>query len=195
MSEASYTLVGKYVDLRPLTTEDAATTLRWRNSLRARYLNRGADSVEQQKIWIAARPKSELNFIIQLKSGDPVGMLSLVEIDLYNLRAETGRFLIGEEDEVKGIPVAVESMSLLYELAFDSMGLQRLYGTVAANNGLMVKWQKYLGMKEEGRLRSHYLMDGAYQDAICLGILKSEYDSVFLPRSKVLMSAAAMSVS
>jgi RimJ/RimL family protein N-acetyltransferase len=44
-------------------------------------------------------------------------------------------------------------MKLLYELAFDRLAC--CGGIIAANNTLMIKWQKYLGMKEEGRLRQH----------------------------------------
>ena len=50
-------------------------------------------------------------------------MLSLIGIDRVNAHAESARFLIGEEDAVKGIPVAVEAMKLLYALACDELGL------------------------------------------------------------------------
>ncbi|MCG5247846.1 GNAT family N-acetyltransferase [Methylorubrum extorquens] len=186
----SFTAIsGVYVNLRPLSVEDADLTLQWRKAERARHLNLGAQSVEEQARWIQARPSSEYNYMIQLKSGAAVGMLSLVDIDKRNMRAETGRFLIGEEEQVKGRPVAVEAMGLLYDLAFNTLDLHRLYGLVAANNNLMIKWQKYLGMKEEGRLRDHYRSEDGFQDAVALGILKSEYESVFLPRSKALMAA------
>lgn len=190
MTGAEEVLVGRHVDLRPLAASDADLTFRWRNSARAGLLNQGAGSVEQQARWIEDRPQSERNYVIALKSGEAVGMLSLVDIDLHNSRAETGRFLIGEEERVKGVPAAVEAMALLYDLAFNRLGLSRLYGTVAAANTLMIKWQKFLGMKEEGRLRHHYNIGGEFQDAVCLGILKGEYEAEFLPKAKVLMTVA-----
>jgi len=170
--------------------EDAEMTLRWRQAERAALLNRGAQTVAEQAAWIAARPPSEYNFVIELlATGRPVGMLSLTDIDLVHRRAEPGRFLIGETEAVQGIPVAVEAMKLLYELAFDRLALIRVYGTVAADNPLMLKWQKYLGMKEEGRLRSHYFLNGRFQDAICLGLLVAEYRAVTLPRMRALIAA------
>jgi diamine N-acetyltransferase len=78
-------------------------------------------------------------------------------------------------------------MKLLYDLAFNYFNLQRVYGTVASDNKLMIKWQKYLGMKEEGRLRQHYFIDGRFQDAVCLGILAEEYQKVAKPRMLALM--------
>jgi RimJ/RimL family protein N-acetyltransferase len=188
MSRQDQSLVGQYVDLRPLKPDDAEITLQWRRSNRARYLNEGAASVEQQANWISNRPISEYNWIIQLKDGSPIGMLSLVDIDERNSRAETGRFLIGDEEKAKGVPAAVEAMGLVYDFAFNTLGLNRLHGMISSDNTLMVKWQKYLGMVEEGRLREHYRTEDNAQDAVVLGILRAEYLSVFIPRARALMS-------
>lgn len=183
-------LEGEFVNLRPLRTQDAALTFGWRRAQRAKFLNQGAASVEQQAAWIAARPASEHNFIIELKNGHPVGMLSLTGIDGANRHAEPGRFLIGDEAAAQGVPAAVEAMKLLYELAFDRLGLVRVCGIVAANNTLMVKWQKFMGMKEEGRLRNHLCQDGQFQDAVFLGLLADEYRRTALPRMNLLIAAA-----
>lgn len=184
------TIHGEFVNLRPLRAEDAELTLAWRRSDRAALLNRGADSAEQQAAWIRSRPASERNFVIELSDGTPVGMLSLIGIDGENRHAESARFLIGDEDAVKGVPAAVEAMKLLYELAFGELGLERVWGTIASDNKLMIKWQRYLGMKEEGRLRRHYHLNGAFQDAVCLGLLADEYREMARPRMEALIAAA-----
>lgn len=183
-------LKGEFVNLRPLEVSDAELTFGWRASSRAKFLSRGAATPEQQAAWIAARPPSEYNFIIELKNRRPVGMLSLINIDSENRHAEPGRFLIGDEAAAKGLPVAAESMLLLYELAFDRLELVRLCGIVAENNHLMIKWQKYLGMIEEGRLRKHLIQDGTFYDAVVLSLLLDEYQTVALPRLRALMVAA-----
>src|SRR5688500_16589019 len=76
------TVRGEFVALRPLSVSDADVTHEWRHAERAAYLNQSAATVEDQARWIAGRPASELNYIIELASGAPVGMLSLVSIDL-----------------------------------------------------------------------------------------------------------------
>lgn len=183
-------LIGDFVSLRHLHIDDAELTLCWRSSERASMLNAGASNLEGQIEWIKARPANEHNFIIQLTNGIPVGMLSLVGINSVNRHAETARFLIGEEEATRGIPVAVEAMKLIYKFAFDELNLMRLFGTVASGNSLMIKWQKYLGMKEEGRMRNHYFIDGKWQDAIILGLMFDEYRTQSLPRMNALISAA-----
>jgi diamine N-acetyltransferase len=180
-------LTGRYVVLRPLRTEDAEVTLGWRLSERAGLLNAGASSTEDQAAWIASRPGDELNFMIELRSGRPVGMLSLIEIDEIHRRAVPARFLIGEPDLVRGVPVAVEALKLLYELAFDRLGLHRIHGTVVAENRQMLKLHLYLGMKEEGRLREHQFIAGRYHDIVCVGMMESEYRTVAVPRMSALI--------
>jgi diamine N-acetyltransferase len=183
-------LEGEFVNLRPLRASDATITFQWRTASRARLLNTGASSVDLQEGWIKIRPSSEFNYIIELKNEKPLGMVSLIDIDHRNRHAETGRFLIGDENAARGIPAAVEAMKLLYELAFDTLELVRIYGSVASGNTLMVKWQKYLGMREEGRMRRHYYIDDKWQDAIILGLLAEEARSVSYPRMNALIAAA-----
>ena len=187
MSRSNTVLRGKYVTLRPLRVDDAELTLAWRQGDRTAFLNRGAETVTEQRAWIESRPDNELNFVIELGSGPPVGMISLIDIDMVHLRAEPARFLIGEPDAVRGVPAAIESMKLLYQLAFDELKLRRIHGMVASDNVLMVKWQKFLGMREEGRLRCHYLLGGHFQDAVCLGLLEDEYRTIALPRMNALI--------
>lgn len=188
----SVTLTGEFVNLRPLCVADAALTFSWRHGKRAKLLHEGPGSVEQQEAWIGARPASEYNFIIELKNGRAVGMLSVVGIDRLNRHAEPARFLIGEADAVKGIPAAVEAMKLLYEFIFDQLDVVRVWGTIAAENIQMITWQKYLGMKEEGRLRRHCFINGHFQDNILLGLLVEEYREVTLPRMNALMAASTL---
>jgi len=117
-------------------------------------------------------------------------MISLIGIDTVHKRAEPARFLIGEPAAVKGVPAAVEALKLLYQLAFDDLKLQRVYGTVAADNHLMIKWHKSMGMQEEGRLRQHLFLDGHFQDAVCVGLLEDEFRTLTLPRMNALIRSS-----
>jgi RimJ/RimL family protein N-acetyltransferase len=184
-------LSGEFINLRALNTNDAEATFKWRKSQRAKFLNSGASTLEQQRLWIAARPSSEFNFIIELKrKSAAVGMISLTNIDKENLHAEPGRFLIGEEDLVRGIPAAVEAVKLIYEFAFYELGLIRLYGVIAANNLLMIKWHKYMGMKVEGQLRNHLKQGDIFRDGILIGLLVEDFQKVTLPRANLLIALA-----
>lgn len=187
---ADITLEGEFVSLRPLAVADAAMTLAWRQGVRAVHLNATPPSVERQAKWIASRPISEYNFIIELKDGRSVGMVSLTGINTIHRHAEPGRFLIGDEEAVRGVPAAVEAMKLVYELAFDKLELQRVHGSVASDNTFMIKWQKFMGMTEEGRLRNHFFMNGKFQDAVLFGMLAEEYRAKAQPKMETFIKAA-----
>jgi len=185
-------LEGQYVRLRPLTVEDAAMTQRWRTGGRARLLNRGATTVDEQRTWIAARPDNEYNFIQVVKATEqPVGMISLVDVDLVHRRAEPAHFLIGEEAAVKAskAPIALEATLLLYNLAFDTLKLHRIYGPISSDNKKMLAYHLYLGMSEEGRLRDHYWLNGKWSDAVMIGMLESEYRTIALPKLRKIIGA------
>lgn len=175
------TLVGRYVTLRPLTVEDAEITQAWRTGGRALLLNKGAQTVAEQAAWIADRPDSEIDWV-QVVDGQPVGMIALVDIDMAHRRAEAGHFLIGEPDLVKGKPVAFEATRLMYEYAFDTLGLHRLWGILSAENDKMLRWNLLMGMQEEGRLRDYYFLSDHWQDGVFLGLSEDDYRTVTLPR-------------
>lgn len=188
-------LVGEFVNLRPLSVDDAELTFGWRLGARAMLLNQGAQSIEHQAEWITSRAANEYNFIIETAQGRPVGMLSLAAIDHVNRTGEPGRFLIGDEEAARGIPAAAEATKLLYELAFDRLGLRRVWGMVASDNVRMIKWQTYLGMTQEGRLRQHLYINGCLQDAVLFGLLDSEYRRVTLSRLNALVAVARLAVA
>jgi len=183
------TLEGEFVRLRPLEVTDAEMTLGWRTSQRAAHLNAGSQTLDEQARWIASRPESEYNFVIELRDGRPVGMVSVTGLDERHGTCEPGRFLIGDEAAVRGTPAAVESMKLIYELVFERLGLRRIHGTIVSENTLMIKWQKFLGMREEGRMRQHFFVNGRYQDCVIFGMLADEFRRDALPRMKALIAA------
>jgi RimJ/RimL family protein N-acetyltransferase len=142
-------LKGRYVTLRPITPDDAEITQKWRTSGRAYLLNKGAQTVKEQRAWIMSRPASEIDWIQEV-DGKPVGMIALVDIDHVHSRAEAGHFLIGEPELVLGKPVAAEATRLLYEYAFDFLHLHKVYGILSAENEKMIVWNKFLGMVGKG---------------------------------------------
>ena len=172
----SNVLVGRFVTLRLIAESDAEITFRWRNLERAKFLGGAPNDVEQQVSWIKGRPENEFNYVIESNhSSKRVGMLSLLDVDLKNSNAQSGRFLIGEESEVAGFPVAAEAMLLLHRFAFYDLDLNRVYGFIASTNLQMIRWQKYFGMVVEGTWREHLMLAGTPTDAVLMGMLKNEF--------------------
>jgi RimJ/RimL family protein N-acetyltransferase len=106
-------------------------------------------------------------------------MLSLINIDKFHLNAESSRFLIGDEERCKGLPIAAESMLLLYKFAFEMLDLHRVYGYISSENLQMIKWQRYMDIKHEGIWLSHINVGNcSFKDAHLFGINKVEFESI-----------------
>jgi RimJ/RimL family protein N-acetyltransferase len=175
-------LKGDITTLRSITIEDAALTFAWRSSARARFLQQGSNTVDEQRAWIDAKLKtSELNFIIEY-SDRAVGMIALLDINHLHKSAQAGRLLVGEEEFVGKAPVAFEAERLLYDYAFDVLHLHKIYGDIMEDNHGMLKTKFYLGFKQDGILRDHYVYDGVFKNTVAVSILEDEYREVCRPK-------------
>lgn len=175
-------LSGNLATLRPITEDDAEITLAWRQSNRAKFLQRGAKTNEEQRAWIVSRlKKDELNFVIEYKD-KPVGMIALHDINQTHKSLQMGRLLIGDEQWVGKAPVAFEAEVLLCDYAFDILKMHKMYGDVMEDNHGMLKTRSYLGYKQDGVLRDHYNYDGVYKNTVAISLLEEEYRSVCRPK-------------
>lgn len=175
-------LKGSVATLRSITEGDAEITLKWRQSNRAKLLQRGAKTVEEQRAWIAAKLKTnELNFIIEYLD-KPVGMIALHDINHVHNSVQMGRLLIGEEEWVGKAPVAFEADLMLCDYAFDVLKMHKIYGDVMEDNHGMLKTRFYLGYKQDGILRDHYMYDGVYKNTVAVSLLEDEYRATCRPK-------------
>jgi RimJ/RimL family protein N-acetyltransferase len=181
-------LQGSVVILRPLTVDDAELTLCWRQGQRAKFLQRGAQSVEMQKAWIAEREKAgDLNLIMEYQR-QPVGMIALLDINLRHKTAQMGRLLIGEPKTVGSAPVAFDADLLLCDYAFDTLDMHKIYGDIMEDNVAMIRTRLYLGYKQDGILRDHYVYDGVYKNTIAVSLLEHEYRQICRPKLTQLIN-------
>lgn len=181
-------LKGSIATLRPITEGDAEITLKWRQGSRAKLLQRGAKTVEEQKAWIAAKLKTnELNFIIEYRE-KPVGMIALHDINQIHKSVQMGRLLIGEEEWVGKAPVAFEADLMLCDYAFDVLKMHKIYGDVMEDNHGMLKTRFYLGYKQDGILRDHYMYDGVYKNTVAVSLLEDEYRRTCRPKLAQLIA-------
>jgi RimJ/RimL family protein N-acetyltransferase len=180
-------LEGKLVRLRPLTPADAEITWRWRQGERAKYLNRGARTVEEQRAWILRNQgEGEFNFIMEYQ-GEPVGTISIYGINQQHKSALIGRLIVGEDGRVGNAPVAAEAELLICDYIFRDLGLHKIHGDIVEDNVGVVKFRAYLGYHQDGVLRDHFWDGTAYRNMIAVSLLDKEYFSQCRPRLVALI--------
>ena len=96
----------------------------------------------------------------------------LIGCDADNRRAEAGYWL-GEPYWGRGY--ATEALGALLAFAFTTLELNRVGARHFGSNPASGRVMEKCGMRREGVLREYILKNGAFEDAVCCGILKSEW--------------------
>jgi diamine N-acetyltransferase len=184
---------GEFILLKAISEEDALDVYRWRTSESGMYLNQPTDyDVESQRQWIKnkAHSESEINFIIYAKeSNEKVGMISILDIDNKNRRAEVGRLLLDVKYLSVSNPFGLEALKITYNIVLNKWGFNKIYGSISAVNVKMINLQRYLGMEEEGVLRNHLLYDGNFVDLHLFSLFAAQINSKYLPRINFLLKS------
>ena len=143
-------LESERIILRPITAEDTADILRWRNSphVMEHFIIREPLTEETHRRWLEEKVAKGLSeqFIIVLKeNGKAIGTQYYQRIDREKLSAEFGIF-IGEKDEM-GKGYGPEVLELAIKHARDDMGLKSIELRVIADNEAAYKLYSGYGFK------------------------------------------------
>jgi len=110
---------------------------------------------------------------IVLKS-DPrvIGTCTLYAWNREHRRAELGFAL---KPSLWGQGLASEAVDRVVDFGFDELGLHRLEADSDPRNTASIRILMKLGFREEGYLRERYLIGGEAQDAVFMGLLRTEW--------------------
>lgn len=105
--------------------------------------------------------------------GRPAGFLSLIGLTGPHRRAQWGWYIGDPEARGRGAGRAAQALGL--DLAFDTLGLAKVWSEVFADNDTALKAQAAAGFRREGYLVKHYLKNGEFRDCVMLAILAEEW--------------------
>lgn len=101
-----------------------------------------------------------------------LGTISLKDIDMQSLNAE---FAISMRSAAQGQGMATEATKELLRIAFEEIGLQRVYLNVISDNERAVHLYEKCGFVYEGEFRNHIKIRGEMKSLKWYGILKEEF--------------------
>lgn len=190
-SKFQKTLSGNHVMLRKVEVSDAPAIYSWRSGRSGRFLRHPEGySVKMQEDWIKSRSDKEINYIIQdSKTSENVGMISIYNVDDFDLVAEVGRLLLSDKYLAQSNPYGLESLLITYDYVLNTMNFRKITGIIAAPNKSMVKLQLFLGMKQEGYLEKHTLIGSDFEDLHILSIFKEQFNSVYRKKINFLLKS------
>ena len=109
-----------------------------------------------------------------IKANDqPVGIVSLNDIDYINSRAMLGLYIGSKSENNKGI--GTTAATIILDFAFNGIGLNRVGLEVINNNLNAIRVYTKIGFVKEGTKRKYYFSNGKYLDVNCMSILRSEF--------------------
>lgn len=170
-------IVGKKVILRAMEPEDMELYREMANDPETERLLGGWSfpiAKQEQMSWYekAAVDKKNLRFTIVIKeTGEPIGMLNLVDIDWKNGSAFHGIRL----SKNKGKGYGTDAVMTLMRYAFEELRLVRLDGSFIDFNLPSQGLYKKCGWTIEGTKKKAIYREGKHYDLLIAGIIDDDY--------------------
>ena len=174
-------LQGQAVRLRPLEETDVPLLTRWYGNPDIRHwlhLSEDSDDMltedahRERYERLRADPARAL-WRIDTLDGQPIGSLTLFDINRVHGRAELG-VMIGEKDRwARGYGTDAIRLALRY--AFDHLGLRKVYLITDEDNERGIRCYEKCGFVREGLLRAHRLRRARPVNMLTMGALREDF--------------------
>jgi RimJ/RimL family protein N-acetyltransferase len=147
----------------------------------ARYLyweprSRAEATASLQKKMAATRIEREGEIlslaVTPLSGGSPVGDLTLVYSSAVHAQAEIGYIF---HPAVHGRGWATEAVRALVDLAFDGLGVHRVFGQIDGRNAASGAVLERLGLRREAHLVENEWVKGTWTDEVIYAVLAREW--------------------
>ena len=158
--------------LRPLAAHDLPLTLGWRNTPEIRCCFRTPDIIQMDghRAWFNEYLIRSDDHMFIIESEDiPVGQIGLYHIADDRTEAEFGRLMIGDRAS-QGRGIARAASTMIVDYAFGSLGLNRLFLEVRADNEKAIGLYHRIGFKdthtEDGFLSMEAFAEGNTEEPV-----------------------------
>lgn len=167
------------VKLRAIEREDCGLLKLMMNSAAVERATVGWSqpiSTAMQERWIEgyANVDCAMRWMVELRNGATIGMVTLKDIDWKNRGAEMGiKTNPCERRRMEGD--TKDASYAVIRFAFEELGLHRLDSLLLSRNRFSAKLNESLGFKLEGVQKSKIFKNGVWNDVCCYGLLEGDY--------------------
>ncbi|NSY37690.1 GNAT family N-acetyltransferase [Leisingera sp. ANG59] len=122
----------------------------------------------------AAKEPGRQWFAITAETGELCGITGLECVSAVNRDAVIALFI---EESRRRQGIGIRSMALVLDFAFRQIGLNRVTSYYRADNPRSQQITSRTGFTTEGTMREAWFANGRYYDMICVGLLRSEWNT------------------
>lgn len=160
----NFSLDGYAYRLRPVKLSDAQFIIdtRLEDEERNKYIHKISSDVKVQEAWIEKylEREGDYYFVVENRlTREREGLIGFY--DVLDGKAEWGRWVIRKDSLA-----AVESVDLLYQIAFEKVGLKELYCRTLALNTAVVSFHNSIGEHTREVIKDAFEIDGIFYDAV-----------------------------
>lgn len=159
--------------MRPMTTDDLALVLSWRNhpDIRRYMYTQHEIALTEHESWFERASENPHKHLLIFEAGStPQGFIQMNQLGGGPV-AEWGFY--ASPDAPKGTGRRMGQAALRY--AFEHIGLHKLCGQALAYNEPSIRFHRALGFQQEGLLRDQHHDGQCFHDVLCFGLLNSEW--------------------
>lgn len=166
------------VSVREFTCVDIERKVRWINdSENNQFLHYDIPlSIEKTTQWFYNRDtKTRCDLVIEYE-GVPVGLIGLLNIDRVHQKAEC--YISMGETQYKHKGIATSAMNLIFKMAFEVYGLNKVYLNVDSDNFIACRLYEKVGMRREGVFIQDLMHRGHLIDRVRYAILSKDFTEI-----------------
>lgn len=162
------TIISDNIVLRLLEPRDLSLKVQWYNDpdiSRTLILEEPLE-LEKTRQWFEKiqHDPSRIDWLIEDKKSNPIGLISLVGIDADQKSAEI--FIVIGEKEYWGKGVMLEAEAAVIQLAFDVLRLENIWAQARADNIASIITMKKIGFKMNKALTKEQIIKGQKVDVL-----------------------------
>lgn len=163
------------VAVRPMQAQDLPLVLAWRNhpEIRRHMLTQHEITLAEHTQWFerASRDPARRLLVIETAEG-PLGYVQFSGVAAGSA-CDWGFYA------APGAPPGAGSRlgKAALDFAFGPLAVHKVCGQALAGNAPSIRLHRKLGFREEGILRQQHRMGNSYQDLVCFGLLREEWQT------------------
>ena len=171
-------IISKLTQLRAIEPEDLTNIRKWRENAEVNHwltpclpLSRSDQEDWHSRTVIDPTTK---RFIIETRKGVPIGLMSLMNLDVNRRSVEVGIYI--GETAVWGQGYAKDALLALVHYSLSELGLHRIWAEIIEDNAAALALFQQVGFQQEGCLRDTLFLHNAWRNSIVLGILHHDQE-------------------